>query len=143
MKRDDDGLPKVGSNSKELGVRVEPPLNAQNNWQADVKVENGLVVLNGEGMSVAEHWRHLKPWLIPSPLKGLMKDARGSDALTCYRFGEGPFESNALNDSLALALKPHDPLAGVVAPIRSVSIEQFQDDLAATRADWTEHETIP
>ena len=138
MKRDDDGLPRVGSNSSELGVRVPP------NPHADVDLdENGFVVLNEKGMSVVEHWSRLPPWLIPTRLKPLAKDARGSDALSCYRIGDGPFEPKPLNDSLALALKPHDPLAGVVAPLRTVPAEQYQKDLAATRDDWVSDENMP
>jgi hypothetical protein len=52
MKRAEDGLPIVGSNSKELGVRVLP------NPNVDVDLDgNGHVITNGKGMSVAEHWR--------------------------------------------------------------------------------------
>jgi hypothetical protein len=52
MKRAEDGLPIVGSNSKELGVRVPP------NPSPDVDLDSNMqVIMNGKGMSVAEHWR--------------------------------------------------------------------------------------
>jgi hypothetical protein len=58
MKRADDGLPTVGSNTNELGVRVPP------NPNGDIELdENGYVILNGNGMSVAENWRRLLPHL--------------------------------------------------------------------------------
>ena len=54
MRRASDDRPVVGSNSKELGVRVPP------NPNADVDLDDsGKVILNGKGMSVAENWRHL------------------------------------------------------------------------------------
>jgi hypothetical protein len=67
MKRANDGAPFVGSNSKELGVRVPP------NPNGDIDLdENGNVVLNGKGMSVAENWRRLLPHLVPKRLKPIL-----------------------------------------------------------------------
>ncbi len=63
MKRAEDGLPVVGSNSKELGVRVPP------NPNADVDLDGkDHVITNGKGMSVAEHWRYLLGHLVPKRL---------------------------------------------------------------------------
>jgi hypothetical protein len=64
MKREDDGLPKAGSNSRELGVRIPPdPF-------ADVDVDGqGQVILNNKGMSVAENWRYFLAHLVPKRLK--------------------------------------------------------------------------
>lgn len=133
MKRAADGLPVVGIQSKELGVR-EPP-----NAHADVDVDHqNQVVLNGRGMSVAENWSHLLPHLIPKRLQasGLCADASGSNSLACYTMGAGRFLSGPINASLALALKPNDSYAGNVVPARVVPLAQFQSDVSATRDQW-------
>ena len=132
MKRADDGLPIVGSNSKELGVRVPP------NTNADIDLdETGGVTLNGKGMSVTENWRWLLPHLIPKRLKAKFAGASGSDNVACFRFGQGPFAAAALNARLQLVLKEHNAHAGNVVPIISIPEKDFQADLAVTRGDWT------
>ncbi|MFI5459521.1 MAG: hypothetical protein ACHRXM_29190 [Isosphaerales bacterium] len=132
MKQADDGSPVVGSSSKELGVRVPP------NPNADIDLdEDGDVILNGKGMSVAENWRGLPPHLVPKRLKPIFPGAAGSNQLACFRFGQGPFSPGLLNSRLSLVLKGHDIHAGNVVPAHSVPERQFQDDLAATQADWT------
>ena len=131
MKRADDGLPTAGSNSKELGVRVSP------NPNADIDLdENGNVVLNGKGMSVAENWRRLLPHLVPKRLKASFPSASGSNGVACFRFGQGPFSPGPLNVRLQLVSKEHDARRGNVVPATSVSERSFQADLAATRGDW-------
>ena len=136
MKRSNDGLPVVGSNSKELGVRIPPNANA------DIDLdEAGDVIMDGKGMSVAENWRGLLPHLVPKRLKSILPGAAGSNNLACFRFGQGPFVPGPLNDRLSLVLKVHDPHAGNIIPLYSVPVWQFQDDLAATRSEWTIDET--
>lgn len=136
MKRADDGLPIVGSNSKELGVRVPP------NPNGDIDLdEHGTVILNGKGMSVAENWRRLLPHLVPKRLKSIFPGASGSNNVACFCFGHGPFSPGTLNAGLALALKEHDTTAGNVVPVRSVREREFQDELAATRGEWAVNET--
>jgi hypothetical protein len=131
MKRVTDGLPAVGSNSKELGVRVPP------NPNGDIDLdENGNVVLNGKGMSVVENWRTLLPHLVPKRLKPIFPGAFGSNNLSCFRFGQGPFSPGPLNSRLALVSKGHDQQAGNVVPASAVREVDFQTDLAATRGGW-------
>jgi hypothetical protein len=132
MKRADDGLPIVGSSSKELGVRVPPNVNS------DIDLnEMGGVILNGKGMSVAENWRRLLPHLIPKRLKTILAGASGSNNAACFRLGNGPFAAGPLNGRLQLVLKEHDARAGNVVPAAAVPEKVFQADLAATRGDWT------
>jgi hypothetical protein len=136
MKRAEDGLPIVGSNSKELGVRVPP------NPNADVDLDgNGHVITNGKGMSVADHWRYMLGHLVPKRLVPICPGATGSNSLTCYKLGEGAFAGAPLDDELVLVLKSHDPHTGNVAPSQSVPIQQFQAALAATRTRWQPDET--
>lgn len=138
MKRADDGLPVVGSNSKELGVRVPP------NPHADVDVRpDGNVELNGKGMSVAMHWTLLRPHLIPKRLKSVVRAASGPNTLACYRMGEGEFTQGAINDQLALALKPGQDALGNIVPIAAMQVHEFQRALALTHDQWLLDEGLP
>jgi hypothetical protein len=70
MKAAADGLPVVGDQSKELGVRVPP------NRYADIEVDDaGMVVLNGLGLSVVSNWRDLPDHLIPVRLSSIVPQA--------------------------------------------------------------------
>jgi hypothetical protein len=132
MKRADDDLPVVGSNAKELGVRVPP------NPNADIDLDSsGNVILNGKGMSVAANWRYLLPHLVPKRLRPTVAGAVGSNQLACFKLGDGPFQQGSINSRLILVLKGHDPRAGNVVPSQLKPAKEFQDDLAATRADWS------
>jgi hypothetical protein len=136
MKAAADGLPVVGDQSKELGVRVPP------NRHADMDVDNaGMVVLNGLGMSVVANWRDLPDHLIPRRLSTIVPQAAGSNDLRCYRLGEGPFAAGILAAGLELVLKPGSSRHGNVTPTFAVTVAQFLALLAATRADWVEDET--
>ena len=136
MKRADDGLPLVGSNAKELSVRVPP------NPNSDIDLDTSeQVILNGRGLSVAENWRHLLSHLIPKRLKTLFPGAAGPDTLTCYRMGTGGFATGAVSDDLDLVLKSRNPRAGNLVPSRMMHRDQFQAALAATRNEWTIDET--
>src|SRR5262245_45755118 len=104
MKRADDSLPVVGSNSKELGVRVSPNPNADIDLDA-----NNCVILNGKGLSVAANWRDLLPHLIPKRLKPLSPDAAGPNTLTCYKMGTGVFAAGTVSNDLNLVLKHGNP----------------------------------
>ena len=136
MKQADDGLPVVGSNAKELGVRVPP------NPHSDIDLDaNDCVVLNGRGLSVTANWRCLPGYLIPKRLRALFPGATGPDLLTCYKMGTGAFAPGAIGNALTLVLKNGNPQAGNLVPNLSVHLDQFQADLAATRNQWTVDET--
>lgn len=131
MKRAEDGLPIVGTASKELGVRLPPDENA------DIEVGEDLnVKLNGKGMSVASDWRFLLPHLIPKRFKPMWEGAAGSNALEIYAHGEGAFEEGQIDAHLSLALKPGTTQHGNVVPIQLASIESFLNHLAETREQW-------
>jgi hypothetical protein len=138
MKRDVDGLPIVGANSKELGVRVPP------NAHADVDVKpDGTVELNGKGMSVAKHWTLLRPHLIPKRLKSVVPPATGSNILACFRIGEGEFMRGSINHELTLALKPGQDSLGNIVPAAAMTLMEFQQALASTHDQWSIDEASP
>lgn len=96
------------------------------------------MALNGKGMSVAPAWRSLPYFLIPERLKDKVPRARGSDGLSCFTMGEGPFADGPVADGLDLLVDK--PNRGVVAPHGLVPIDVYQADLAATRDSWEEDE---
>ena len=128
------GKPKVGTESKMLGVRVAP------NPHPDIAVdEHGTVHPATGGMSVVPEWREL-PWhLIP---RRLHPRARGHDDLVCWRLGDGLFERNALNGDLILRPDPDMPTThGFVEPANAMAIAEYQGALVATRDDWIRDES--
>jgi len=122
MKQAMDGLPVLGSDSRQLGVRVPP------NPNADIDLdENHNVLLNGKGMSVAQNWRDLLPHLIPKRLKLLFPGAAGSNSLACFRYGRGPFSPGPFTATLSLVLKAHHSRSGNVVP--ALTLLQYQNEL--------------
>src|SRR5688572_5778937 len=125
-----DGKPKVGSESKRLGVRVAP------NPIEDIVVNSdGTVSPATGGMSVAPQWRKLKLHLIPKRLGG-----RGHDDLVCWRLGDGEFVETMISNDLIFRPDPN-PTHGLIQPARSMPVVQYQEALAATRDDWTRDES--
>lgn len=127
------GAPAVGPTGKTLGVR-EPPGD-----QPDVEVdEAGNVRLNKQGMSVARHWSHLPPRLIPARLDDGNNGALGDDDLVCWSMGDGPFIPGPLHpnhQTLELVHKSNKRRGNVV-PSHAMPLPEFQSALAATRVCW-------
>lgn len=125
-----DDLPVVGPNSSsELGVRPG----------GDVTVDPaGNVVRDGSGMSVAPGWRVLPFTRIPKRLRSIVPGAAGANNTACFTMGTGTFTQGALTRDLELIPDKGNGSVthGVIAPIRSVSADQFQTCLANTRAAW-------
>jgi hypothetical protein len=130
----DNGLPSVGNQSNQLGVRTEPSRHADVHpkW-----LPNGDVG-PGEGMSVAPHWTALHPLHIPKRLRKYHADARGRDELIIWRHGDGSFCDAAINDDLTLGSVTRQH--GQVEPARIMPLARFQEALASTRGDWTRDE---
>jgi hypothetical protein len=79
----------------------------------------------------------LPPHLVPRRLRPILSTAAGSNQLSCYQLGDGPFQAGPINDRLIPVLKAHDPRSANVVPSQSGHVQEFQDDLAATRSDWS------
>jgi hypothetical protein len=130
MKEEDDGKPVVDATGKGLGVRGMPVNNI-----TDVDLDsNGKVILNGKGMSVASTWRDLAPHLVSKRLQDKLPKARGSVQLRCFTMGDGPFQHGPMADGLDF--KRDTARHGLIVPNSSVTLDQFQDDLANTRDRW-------
>jgi hypothetical protein len=130
MNEDLDGWPVVDATGRGLGVRGLPVNNV-----VDVDLDpDGKVILNDKGMSVAPSWRDLPPHLVSRRLKSKFPDARGSTQLRCFTMGDGPFQDGPLADGLDL--KRDTPRHGIIVPRTSVSLDQYQADLASTRDLW-------
>lgn len=128
-----EGKPLVGDEAKMLGVRVPP------HPQADVAVDNfGMVHPGIKGMSVGPRWQDLPPHLIPKRLNRSNVEARGRNTLVCFRLGDGSFVSGGIDSQLSLVVDR--PTHGCVGPSTTMSVEDLQMALAATREMWVRDE---
>lgn len=135
MYADDEGLPRVGTTAKCLGVRPPP------NSHADVELdEAGNVTLNRKGLSVSQDWRQLPGHLIPEHLDDGFNGASGKGMRIFVR-GEGSFDEALVAETLELLHKPNTRSSGVVAPVFLIPLAQYQQDLAKTRKEWVVNES--
>jgi hypothetical protein len=130
MRKADDGKPLVDATGRGLGVRGAPV-----NGVLDVDLDDeGKVVLNSKGMSVAPAWRDLPFFLISRRLRAVYPAARGGSDLHCFRLGNGAFVDGPVSEELDLTCD--GPKHGVVVPRASVPLDDFQQALANTRDRW-------
>jgi hypothetical protein len=130
MRKGDDGKPLVDASGRGLGVRGEPV-----NGIADVDLDDeGNVILNRKGMSVAPAWRDLPFFLISKRLKSQFPGARGARDVYCFTLGAGPFADGPVADGLELLVDTFTH--GVVVPRIAVPLSEYQRDIANTRDYW-------
>jgi len=140
MIKDVDDLPLVGTRAKCLGVRP----TGQN---ADVDLcppgdVNGDVISNDKGLSVVDDWRMLPGHLIPEHLDDGFNNARGKGmAVFVHGNGTGPFAEGPVAGGLEMIFKQRSVSTGVIRPVATVSLAQYQADLHATRANWVVDES--
>lgn len=136
---EDAGQPRVGSDACELGVR--PPGHPS---IADVKLDaNGRVVLDGAGMSVFPsinpgELKRIPKRLIPLRLASKIPGAAGDDDMKIWTMGVGEFASGPMTASLALIATGR--FHGTICPICSISLNDFQAELAQTQPLWSVEE---
>jgi hypothetical protein len=125
MKRQDDGLPLVAPKSDALGVRpgIDIDVDPQNN-----------AICNDKGMSVSPSWKDISPRRVPKRLGG-----QGSNSTFVFVFGSGAFQKTAVAEGLELL--PDSPSHGVVRPVSTVPLTEYDAALAATRSSWRIDET--
>ncbi len=108
--------------------------------RVDIDLDNqGNVLVNGKGMSVAPHWRNINVNRIPKRLRSVKPGAGGSNNTFCFRFGDGPFVQGVF--AQGLTLEPDSLVHGNVAPVQVALLASYEGDLAATRPNWEEDET--
>ena len=130
-----DGLPRIGFRSKCLGVRPPPDPNA------DIDLDTaGNVLLNRKVLSVSANWRGLPGHLIPEHFDDGFNGASGK-RMRVFVHGAGAFHEGAVATGLDLLFKTGTNAAGVVAPVATVPLTQYQSHLATTRANWVVDES--
>jgi hypothetical protein len=78
---------------------------------------------------------NLPPHRIPRRLRVRgVTIARGSDRLSVWSHGSGPFEAGPVADGLVL--RPDSIAHGLVEPARPMSVAELQGHLGATAASW-------
>lgn len=133
---EDAGLPTVGADNCELGVR--PPGHPVN---ADVTVDAANnVVLDGKGMSVFPSitpavLKKVPKRLIPLRLADRVPGAIGDDDMKIWTLVVGPFAAGAVAANLVLNVT--SPTHGAVCPANVMSLPALQASLADTQPDWT------
>jgi hypothetical protein len=85
-------------------------------------------------MSVARHWTKLELHRIPKRLRTVVPGATGSDSTLCWRIGDGPFASGALD--LELSVRVDSDPHGLLEPATLMPLEQYESALAKTQAAW-------
>jgi hypothetical protein len=129
MREDPDGRPNIAPLANGLGVRPG----------VDIEVDRqGNVLVNGKGMSVNPDWRSAPLFRIPGRLRHEKQGARGPDTNACFRYGVGPFTRGNFADGLTL--EPDAPTHGVIVPVASVPLPDYEAALAATRSAWEKDE---
>lgn len=137
---ENDGLPKVGNQSKCLGVREPPSPNAD----VDIDSAGNVVIIQigankatpaRTGLSVSDDWRRLPGHLIPKELDDGRNGATGK-GLKVFVHGIGPFAEGLITHNLQMWYKLGTSQNGVVAPLLPVPLAAFQQDLAQTRQNW-------
>ena len=140
MRKDADGLPLVGTKGRCLGVRPTGPY-------ADVDLKppgdvNGDVICNDKGLSVVRDWRKLPGHLIPEHLDDGQNGASGRGMeVYVHGNGTGPFAQGPFAQGLEMILKQGSADAGVIRPVVTVRLAQYQADLQATRPGWVVDES--
>ena len=126
----DGDKPLIANSARGLGVRVG------NGPHDDIPVDaNGDVAPSTGGMSVAPSWRVLPEIRIPRRLreKGVLF-ARGKDVDACWRLGDGAFVATPVTEGLMLRPDRHDH--GTVEPNGLIALDQYRNNLGATRELW-------
>src|SRR5271170_5865373 len=133
MKKHADGFPLVGIMANCLGVR---PVGKKPDVDLDPPGDiNGNVLCNDKGLSVSADWRTLPVHLIPEHLDDGLNGASGKN-MAVFIHGSGAFDEGPVASGLEMIFKVGSVSAGVIRPVATVPLSQYQADLQATRAQW-------
>jgi hypothetical protein len=123
-----DGKPGLGASATTLGVRPD----------TDIPIDpSGNVQPATGGMSVSPSLLDLPARLIPTRLRHLVPRAAGSNSLSVWSMGSGPFAEGPVTADLQLRLDPARSTHGFVEPGAAMSFDDYQMTLQATQNDWS------
>jgi hypothetical protein len=124
MMKDANDLPIIADDAG-LGVR----------HGVDIRTDSaGNAIIEKKGMSVFEGWRDIPFSRRPERLGN---GGRGPDDTHCFRHGEGPFLSGAVNQDLDLLVPMgKNPKHGGIRPAQLVQLAAFRANLHATQPNW-------
>ena len=131
-----DDAPMIGPSKTMLGAVIAGAVALKPGQTPDLSLTpQGLIEPLTGGMSVAPEIGKLRSHQIPMCMSHLFKDATGSNKLHCWSMGNGPFTSSPVDSNLNLRVDKEDE-HGIVEPERSMTYEEYQSSLAATRDRW-------
>lgn len=134
-----DARPEIGRSGNTLGVRVGPAPGD------DIPENGGFVYPGTGGMSVSPTLEAVPAHRLPRRLRGKFParfpDARGPNQLHCWSTGEGEFLAGPFIDRLAFRPDPRAPdRHGLVEPEITMSVDDYEAAITATRDHWTRWE---
>lgn len=125
-----DGVrPVLGESASTLGARV--PTDIPMDADGTVRPATG-------GMSVSPSLSFLPVRMVPMRLRHLVPGAVGSNSLSVWSMGDGPFVAGGVAPYLQLRPDPENQKGhGFVEPETTMHLEQYQAALADTQDRWT------
>ena len=114
-----------------LGAR-ERKLSKKGNWTyGDIKVKDGKVILDNDGMSVYSAWTEIYPGWLP-----IRNGGQNENDVYMFKMGEGPFVSGiSITPHLNFFFPGYD-YHGTLTPVRMVSLAEYRQHLADTKESW-------
>ena len=125
--KQEQGKPALGAAATTLGARVP------NDIEADA---GGLVHPGTGGMSVSPTLRTLPYFCVPERLQMIYPRARGRNDLAVWSMGTGDFAEGSVTENLNLRPDPANTKHGLVEPASSMTLDDYQNALAATQEAW-------
>ncbi len=118
-----DGMPLRGQSATTLGIRQ---------GDFDIDTVTSMVAKNGKGTSVSPSCGQLPQPLRPTKFPGGL----GGKNLFCFKLGSGPWQSGFVVRGLDLYPDPNDPDHGMLQPEETMSLEDLEIAMEATRSNW-------
>ena len=124
----------IGSDAKKLGVRLGEDIQPDS---------TGNVHPRTGGMSVAPGLRQLPEHRIPKRFKAQgVFNATGTDKLSVWTTGTGPFIDGPFAPGLFLRIDPDDPNHGTIEPDCEMPLQEYEQALSTTVDQWVINEVV-
>ena len=118
-----DGLPQVGRSARSLGVRTS---NVSTNPDVTATDPAEIIQPGTGGMSVAPNDAAILPTLRRTPVLG----GKGKDPV---------WEIDTDDLGPDLQFRQDSRTHGLIEPVRPMTLDEYEQALAATRAKWVRH----